>query len=207
MPEQLLTVDRARAYGLQGSDLDLAADIDMVSTAIIGHCGRRFGVLQAVATPEGPDQVPTEWHRGNGRQELLTRHWPIISVESVKINDQAVTDYRVIPQLAAEGRLFRRLGWPPEGSSISSIASQIDWSLLDYNIEIAYTAGYFDLPADLVGVVVDELRLAESRRESGIAFGVRSERTPGGYSATYLTPADLASRTKSILARYCRELT
>lgn len=207
MAEQLLTVERARAYGLQGGDLDLAADIDMVSAAVIGHCGRRFGVLQAVAAPEGPDQVPTEWHKGNGRQELLTRHWPIVSVQSVKINDQAVTDYRLISQMTEEGRLFRKDGWPPAGSSISAISSQIDWSSLDYNIEIAYTAGYFELPADLVGVVVDELRLAEARRESGVSFGVRSERTPGGYSANYLIPADLAPRTKSILSRYCRELT
>ncbi|WP_256865185.1 phage gp6-like head-tail connector protein [Paenibacillus sp. 32352] len=71
--------------------------------------------------------IYTETVSGSGSMHLVLREFPIHDVLNVKIGEQEITDYRIIP----EGMLFRAAGWP-KGS---------------YNVHVQYEAGYV-LPGD-----------------------------------------------------------
>ncbi len=128
----LITLSRAKFAigGAQGAaNLALHSDeqatvnalITAVTFAISKYCRRNFD-----------EQTYEERYTGEGETKLLLRHFPIISVASITVDDVAVdaADYIID---AARGWLFRSCGWHS----------------LDYGIEIEYDAGWSSVPEDI----------------------------------------------------------
>ena len=203
-PNALVSVEEARAYGLSSDTSQLELHINGVSQCFETECGRVFRVQRACASPSAPDEVPTEWYQGNNRQELHLRHWPVLAIEWVKVNDAIVTDYLTKARhLLDEGRLVRTGGfWLQKAIAYNPLTGDANQNFADYSIEIAYTGGFVQIPGDLKMACLDELRMCEARASSGLGFGIRSERTPGGYQATYVNPKYLQQSTMLVLARY-----
>lgn len=128
----LITLSRAK-YALGGAqgaaNLSLHADesttlaalITAVTKAISKYCRRNFD-----------EQTYEERYTGQGEQRLMLRHFPILSVASLTVDDVAVSasDYIID---AERGWLFRSGGWHS----------------LDYGIEIEYDAGWSSVPEDI----------------------------------------------------------
>lgn len=201
-PSALVTEAEARAYGLQSSAVLLAAIINGVSEAFEREIGRTLRVLRACASPTAPHEVPTEWYRGNGRQELHLQRWPVLEIEWIKIGGVTYTDYRAdITHLLAEGRVFRFAGWPGSAISTNPLTGDPNPNYLDYNIEVAYTAGYYEIPPDLKLAALAEMRVFDVRAASGIG-AIRSEKTPGGYEVVYADSKGFMQSTVLVLDRY-----
>jgi hypothetical protein len=203
-PNALVSVEEARAFGLSSDASQLEIHINGVSQCFENEAGRVFRVQRACESPSAPDEVPTEWYQGNNRQELHLRRSPVLAVEWVKVNGQAITDYLTKARhLLDEGRLVRTGGfWLQKAISHNPLTGDANPNFADYSIEVAYTGGYVQIPGDLKMACFEELRLCEARASSGIGYGIRSERTPGGYQATYVDPQYLLQSTRLVLARY-----
>lgn len=89
--------------------------INAASEDIEGYCRRGF-----------KKEKQTDKLDGNGRQKLIVPHFPIITINSIKINDVALDPDEYEPLDDKSGRLFRKKYWP-KGTR---------------NIEIDYEAGY-----------------------------------------------------------------
>src|SRR3972149_6177016 len=88
---------------------------DLVEGLIRDHLGQPYlGVSQAITD---------EWHNGEGSVMLKVRHTPIISVQSLTVNDAVLlaTDYEVFPSyIQLRGQVF------PQGN---------------LNVKVSYTSG------------------------------------------------------------------
>lgn len=134
--------------------------LDVASTAVREAAGVPISQTTSTVTLEGS---VTEW--------LTLPGVPIISVASVEIDGEAVTDWRL-----RSHRLWRACGW-----STGCGPSEVD---------VTQTHGLADVPADIVDLVcrIAATALADYRADpdgAGLAAGdIRSERI-GDYSVTY----------------------
>ncbi|MDQ0829536.1 hypothetical protein QF032_001380 [Streptomyces achromogenes] len=134
--------------------------LDVASTAVREAAGVPISQTASTVTLEGP---ASEW--------LTLPGPPIISVASVAVDGEAVTDWRL-----SSHRLWRACGWSPGCGPAE--------------VEVTQTHGLADVPADIVDLVcrITGTALADYRADSegaGVAAGdVRAERI-GDYSVTY----------------------
>jgi hypothetical protein len=134
--------------------------LDVASTAVREAAGVPISQTTSTVTLEGQ---ASEW--------LTLPGVPIISVASVEIDGEAVTDWRL-----RSHRLWRACGWS-SGCGPSEV-------------EVTQTHGLADVPADIVDLVcrITSTALADYRADpegAGLAAGdIRAERI-GDYSVTY----------------------
>lgn len=126
--------------------------------------------------------------QGSREQWLALPGGPIVSVASVKIDDAAVADFRLV-----EGRLWRSSGW--QGSRAPSL------------VEVAYTHGYDPVPADIVRLVcmLVSAGIHAAKDGFGSTRGVSSERVDD-YQISFtrgddevVDPTEIPPRTRQTL--------
>lgn len=168
---------RAAGFGGQAAVGQLQMAINAVSAMVERQCDR---VFRAVTYGEGGDE-PAELVQGSGRRILLLSTYPIIEVTKVVIAGTEVSDWRLIPSHASWGALYRATRWPRVEGAWGSLVGDPDGDA-DYNIEVSYTGGLAEVPADLELAVMQEVDLVTGGKA---AKRVKSERTAGGWSITY----------------------
>lgn len=136
-PHALTTVQAVKDYLRiapedTSNDSSLERQINAVSEWLERYCNRHF-----------EKSIYTELHIGHGRENLLLEQYPILSVESITVNENAVSasEYEIRSE---EGILYRERLWPAK-----SFLEGLDWDPIQgkRNIEVVYTAGYV-LPKD-----------------------------------------------------------
>lgn len=163
--DPLATVADLAARGLTvaaGQETTVAETyLDVASAAVRDGAEVPISQTTSTVTLEGPDT--SQW--------LTLPGPPIISVASVEIDGEAVTDYRL-----RSHRLWRACGWSP--------------TCEPSEVEVVQTHGLTPVPADIVDLVcrIAAAALADYRADTegaGLAAGdVRSERI-GDYAVTY----------------------
>jgi len=134
--------------------------LDVASTAVREAAGVPISQTTSTVSLEGP---ATQW--------LSLPGPPIVSVATVEIDGEAVTDWRL-----RSHRLWRRCGWSP-----TCDPSEVD---------VTQTHGLATVPSDIVDLVcrIAATALADYRADTegaGLATGdIRAERI-GDYSVTY----------------------
>jgi hypothetical protein len=96
----------------------------------------------------------TEKYLGTNTTKLVLKNRPIISVESLKVDDVEIDDYEIEKENGIIHRdgLFRKTSYEnvinnsPKGSSNQALL----------NIEIEYTSGYATVPADIQDIALQE---------------------------------------------------
>ena len=85
-----------------------------------------------------------EVHSVNDRQLLSLNHFPLQSVSQCTIDGKEISDYKILPEYARWGRLYRGLGWvgPEYTRGFTHDIFAGEWC-----IKVSYTAGYY-LPSD-----------------------------------------------------------
>lgn len=139
----------------------------------------------------------TEFHKGHGQELLVLKRPLITAVSSVYINDDAQTlatlDNTVTPgqingltvyrtaENDARGVLQRFSGWPIGHGAWGDLTGQPNLNDRATNIRVVYTGGFGTVPYDLQQACLFEVCSTLSRPVGGL----RSERTPGGWSQTW----------------------
>lgn len=203
-PNALTSVAQVRAVapGLGGTtDAVLELLINAASQAFEDLCDRVFRDVIVKDTPSGNDEAALEYYQGHNRHKLRLCRWPIISVQRVRIDGAEFTDYKLYPGLKEEGYLWRDQLWPARVARYPDLTGDPDPEAGQWNIDVAYTAGYATIPADLELACIQEVVSAVTRPSAGL----ESERTPGGWSQKWsVNSAQFSSQTLDVLSRYSR---
>ena len=85
-----------------------------------------------------------EVHSENNRQLLQLNHFPLQSVSSVSVGGEDLTDWKIFPEYARWGRLYRGLSW---GNKTYTRGFTHDIVGGVWDVKVSYTAGYY-LPND-----------------------------------------------------------
>lgn len=115
-------------------DAKLNLLIKQYSALIEGYIGYKL------ARAEYTEEV----HCENNRQVFYLNHFPVQSVSSVTVGGESITDFKILPQYARWGGLYRGLGWGQKAfvrGFTHDIVSGV-WDILT-----TYVAGYY-LPDD-----------------------------------------------------------
>ena len=160
----------------------------------------------------------SEVHNVNNEQLLLLDCQPIQSVSLVKIGDQEIDDYKIIPKYSKTGMLYRGLGWCGQYYTRGMTYDVVSGV---YEIEVDYISGYY-LPGDTGYVEGEESSLPYEIQSACImacaeeynikmnnAEGIKSY-SEGGISTTFAdsgTMADcgLSAKVCSMLVDYRRQ--
>lgn len=115
----------------------------------------------------------SEFYKGNGRQKLILRQYPVNQITSIKVDSAAFTagtDYVTSDQsYLDQGIVFRNLGWTWYGyltGLVGEPTAPVD------NIEVVYSAGYTlsleaskTLPWDLEDAVINIVANLHSQQQ------------------------------------------
>lgn len=154
-----------------------------------------------------------ELHSTNDRQLIQLNHFPLQSVSSVFANDVSVEDYKVLPEYARWGRLYRGNGWSgacyTRGFTHDVVAGV-------WNIKVTYIAGYYlpgdtgyvegaedSLPYDIITCCLNSI-VEKYNFEAMGAKGLKAH-TEGHISDTYADSANdigLSESAKKVLSKY-----
>lgn len=154
-----------------------------------------------------------ELHSVNHRQLLPLNHFPIQSVSAVTNGGEAITDYKVLPEYARWGRLYRGNGW---GGAYYTRGFTHDVVSGAWDIVVSYVAGYYlpgdngyvegasnSLPYDIVSVCMD-LVIQKYNLDAQGAIGLKAH-SEGHISDTYGDEANdcgLSMSARALLAKY-----
>ena len=129
----------------------------------------------------------------NNRQVVYFNHFPIQSVESVEVNGEPITDFKVIPKYAKWGGLYRGNGWSGDFYIRGFTADIVSGA---WEIVATYDAGYYlpdnenyvegaedSLPYDITAICMELVVLQYTYDVSG-ATGIKSH-SEGGISDTF----------------------
>lgn len=117
-----------------------------------------------------------QWYPADGQQELVTKEYPIVSVEFVKEDGRLVDPRRYdYGQTANIGVIYRDAGWLKAGYHGGLSYDQLATKRV---IEVSYTAGYVlpkdatpedpqTLPADLEGLIWDIVQQTYANMQNG----------------------------------------
>ncbi len=81
-----------------------------------------------------------EVHCENNRQVIYLNHFPLQSVSSVTVGGESIIDFKILPQYARWGGLYRGLGWGDK-AFVRGFTHDIVAGVWD--ILVSYTAGYY----------------------------------------------------------------
>lgn len=151
----------------------------------------------------------------NNQQLLALNNRPVRNVSKVMINGEEIADYKVLPQYAKIGYLYRGSGWSgswyTRGMTYDPVAGA-------YDISVTYTAGWDlpgdagyveggegSLPFDIVTACIEAVAERFSVASAG-AQGIKSH-SEGGISTTFegsesLGGGGLSKRVMGMLEPY-----
>lgn len=172
----LANVKASKGSVASADDPVLTRLIDAVSAAILNYINVEIGQV-----------AHTEYRDGRGTDSLVTKHAPILSVQSLTVGGIAIpasngTSYGY--QIADSQLVVLRGGTFASGRR---------------NILIAYTSGYASVPGDIEQACIDTVlrRFAELQRAG------QSSKTLQGETVSFDTK-DLSAQTKLTLQPYRR---
>jgi len=158
----------------------------------------------------GRGSYTEELHNVNCRQLLQLNHFPLQSVSSVEANGEGIEDYKIIPEYARWGRLYRGNGW---GGSVYTRGFTHDVVAGAWEIKVSYVAGYYlpgetgyvegaesSLPYDIYTACLNSVVLEYNLDREGAA-GLKAH-SEGGISDTY---GDIVVEMIGGLSRTVRE--
>lgn len=161
----------------------------------------------------GRKEYTNEEHAVNDLQLLQLNHFPLQTVTSVTAGGGSITDYKIIPEYARWGRLYRGYGWTGN-EFVRGFTHDVVSGV--YEIAVTYTAGYYlpnetgyvegadgSLPYDIVAVCLDLVVMRYNAEASG-AIGLKAH-TEGHISDTYTDDCfsvDLSASAKKALDKY-----
>jgi hypothetical protein len=179
----LTTVARVKEYRritTSAHDGQLAELVEGVSRALESYVGRPL--VQRSHTAER--------RHGNGWNELVLDHWPVIGTPVVRVDGSAI----------AEGTDFRvRADW----GILERIAGDDSaWACWEGDIEVDYVSGYATIPADLRLAATKQVVHEFSQTTAGGGrLGVTATASERGGQATY-EPDGLLASVRAVLDRY-----
>lgn len=187
----LTTLDAVRPWviGTDAGDADvlLARLITAASALICNYTDRPSFGLQSI----------TERHDGSGRDYLLLRQWPAVSVGSI-VFGPTIIDTPAAGRPLSDGYV---LGPPPPGGGAQRLL------LVGHrlprgrsNVEVTYTAGYAVVPADVEQACIEIVGEAFKRKER---IGQLSK-TLGGQETIAFSQADMNAAVRAMLDPYRR---
>ena len=154
-----------------------------------------------------------ELHNVNNRQLLQLNHFPLRSVTEVTANGNVIDDYKIIPEYARWGRLYRGNGWI---GNVYTRGFTHDVVAGAWDIKVSYSAGYYlpgdenyvegaegSLPYDIVSACMQMVQLRYSYDING-AIGVKSHHE-GNISDTFgdgSCDTCLTDGIKNLLSKY-----
>lgn len=151
-----------------------------------------------------------ELHSVNNEQLLLLDNQPIQTVESVKIKDTSITDYKIIDKYAKVGMLYRGIGWCGDYYTRGMTYDVVSGV---YEIEVKYTSGYYlpgeqnytegsadSLPYDIMSACLMGVSELYNVRMNG-AEGIKAH-SEGGISDTFGS-ADGGASDCGLSAKVC----
>lgn len=154
----------------------LSRAITQISSAISRFCNRVFAVEMLCDTIY-PERDAYSYQMPGGIAPLQLSRWPLVSVTSVTITDQSGIATLLVANVDYKIDMLR--GWLIRLDPSS--AYPVPWSPVQ--ITVTYTAGFSDIPADLVDVV---LRLITARYYSrGRDPTLKSQTQPNLGDQTY----------------------
>lgn len=151
----------------------------------------------------------------NNQQLLQLNHRPIRNIISVKINGEEITDYKLLPQYAKNGFLYRGDGWCGAWYTRNMTYDPVAGA---FDISVTYTAGWYlpddenysedledSLPFDIITACMEAVAERYTVVSAG-AQGIKSQ-SEGGISVTYegnesLSNGGLSKRVTSMLEAY-----
>ena len=141
----------------------------------------------------GMGSYSDEMHAVNDRQLLQLNHFPLRTVTSVTRNGEPIDDYKIFPEYARWGRLYRGNGW---GCEMYTRGFTYDVVSGVWEYSVSYTAGYYlpndtgyvegadnSLPYDIVAVCMEYVVLKYNYDAMG-ATGLKSH-SEGHISESY----------------------
>lgn len=163
----LVSLSDMKAYlgipsGTTTYDTFLTQQLNVVSDAVEGYCGRKFEDATYTQTFYKEDYE-------QNKNEILLYHYPVISIISIVDGDDPITEYKI--------------HYP------TGYLSRKDGLFFNDTIEIEYTAGYATVPSTVLHVVYSVVEQNYNKKKSGVAlsFGsdVQSISIPGTISVTF----------------------
>jgi len=140
----LTTLPAVKAYkGIGGSEMD-ATIIELIPRAEAAVLSYLQRVIEQSAV--------TELRDGSGGASMLLREWPVVSVSSVQVDGQAIT------QAAGWGQA----GWELRERML--VLNGYRFARGARNVQIVYTAGYSATPGDIAQAVIETVLLTLERR-------------------------------------------
>ena len=141
----------------------------------------------------GMGSYTDEIHAVNDRQLLQLNHFPLRTVTSVTRNGEQIDDWKIFPEYARWGRLYRGNGW---GGDMYTRGFTHDVVSGVWEYSVSYTAGYYlpndngyvegaddSLPYDIVAVCMEFVVLKYNYDAMG-ATGLKSH-SEGHISESY----------------------
>lgn len=184
-------------------DAKLTLLIKEASAQIEGYLGYKLG----------RQEYTEELHSVNNRQLITLNHFPIQSVSACEIGGEAVTDYKILPEYARWGNLYRGGGWCGAYYTRGFTHDVVSGF---WNIKVTYIAGYYlpdmegyvegadaSLPYDIVSICQQTVTERYAINSMG-AVGLKGH-TEGHISDTYSDDANvkgLSDSAKRALAKY-----
>lgn len=142
--DALTMVPQVRAY-LIGKDANIPTEhdalleflVNAVSEDVKLYCAREFR----------KQTYTDELYVGHGRQMLLLKHRPIVTVTTVKETDIALAATEWSIHDAEAGMLFREKGWHGGSYALADLTGDVHPFAVKFNYKVTYDAGYV-LPKD-----------------------------------------------------------
>lgn len=184
-------------------DAKLNLMIKQFSSLIEGFIGYKL------ARAEYTEEVQAE----NNRQLLQLNHFPLQSVSSVTVGGEDLTDWKIFPEYARWGRLYRGLGW---GNKAYTRGFTHDIVGGVWDVKVSYIAGYYlpddenysegaedSLPYDIISCCINCV-VEKYNLDANGAIGLKAH-SEGHISDTYSDEANnagLSESAKQLLAKY-----
>ena len=163
----------------------LARLITAASRMVANYCGRSTFSASSY----------TDTYDGSGREFMLLRQWPVISVESIALLECGA------PAVITDSTQFALEAPIPSGSNQRL-------TLLGFqrfprgrgNVQVTYTAGYASVPFDVAQATIELVGEAYKRKER---IGQTSVAMPNQSTVSF-SQADMNASIKSMLQSYRR---
>lgn len=173
--------DLKDALGIQESNV--ASDTKL--TRMIQAYSAWF--LQQVNRGNFMSATYTETRNGSGSREMVTRYYPVTSVQGVSI------DGSVINPIVN----FGDSGFQTDGLTIQ-LAGRAYFTKGIGNVQLQYTAGYDDVPEDVVEAIINQIVYIYKRRNT---FDVNSQAAQGMVTTSF-SNREFAPGVQSIINSY-----
>lgn len=110
----------------------------------------------------------TETLDGNGKDEVMLENYPVTAVASVSVDGRAISPVPIPNDFATSGFMFDEGGVILQGGRLFNKGRR--------NVVISYTAGFAEIPADLVQAVIETAAL---KYKQGPQTGLSSKALSG----------------------------